>query len=76
MLVWVVISVGAGGTSAVELPESLRIREGLLSACWKVGQGRRRGEITRRCLAALGFGDEHIEVITPSLSLRTRSAMQ
>jgi Polysaccharide pyruvyl transferase len=27
-----------------------------------------RGEITRRCLAALGFGDEHIEVIgCPSL---------
>ncbi|QDP94926.1 polysaccharide pyruvyl transferase family protein [Microlunatus elymi] len=67
----VVVGVGAqAGSGAVELPESERdIATKFLSAVLdksaKVGV---RGEITRRCLASLGFGDEHIEVIgCPSL---------
>lgn len=67
----VVVGVGAqAGVKATELPESVReVTADFLSAVLdrsaKVGV---RGEITRRCLAGLGFGDEHIEVIgCPSL---------
>ena len=67
----VVVGVGAQTRArAVELPESLRgttkdFLSAVLDKSTKVGV---RGEITRCCLAALGFGDEHIEVIgCPSL---------
>ncbi|HEY9290991.1 MAG TPA: polysaccharide pyruvyl transferase family protein [Microlunatus sp.] len=67
----VVVGVGAQtAAGAMELPEAERdVASKFLSAVLdrsaKVGV---RGEITRRCLAALGFGDEHIEVIgCPSL---------
>lgn len=67
----VVVGVGAQASpQAVELPEIVRpetsaFLSAVLDHSAKVGV---RGEITRRCLAALGFGDEHIEVIgCPSL---------
>ncbi|SDS61068.1 polysaccharide pyruvyl transferase family protein [Microlunatus soli] len=67
----VVVGVGAqAATNATVLPQEVReVTADFLSAVLdksaKVGV---RGEITRRCLAKLGFGDEHIEVIgCPSL---------
>ena len=67
----VVVGVGAQATRrAVELPESLQetAKEFLSAVLDKSAKVGVRGEITRRCLAALGFGDEHIEVIgCPSL---------
>jgi hypothetical protein len=67
----VVVGVGAQtAASAVELPEDVRddtaaFLRAVLNRSAKVGV---RGDITRRCLAALGFGDEHVEVIgCPSL---------
>jgi hypothetical protein len=67
----VVAGVGAqAAPDASELPEDLRetvaaFLSAVLDRSAKVGV---RGEITRTCLAALGFGDEHVEVIgCPSL---------
>lgn len=67
----VVVGVGAQARpGAVELPEEVRedsaaFLSAVLDRSAKVGV---RGEITRRCLASLGFGDEHVEVIgCPSL---------
>jgi hypothetical protein len=72
----VVVGVGAQTTpGATELPEYLRetvhdFMSAVLDKSAKVGV---RGEITRRCLASLGFGDEHVEVIgCPSLYLPGR----
>lgn len=67
----VVVGVGAQtAASAVELPEEVRedtaaFVSAVLDRSAKIGV---RGEVTRRCLAALGFGDEHVEIIgCPSL---------
>jgi hypothetical protein len=67
----VIVGVGAQTNSrATELPEEIRgtvsdFVGAVLDKSAKVGV---RGDITRRCLAALGFGDEHVEVIgCPSL---------
>jgi hypothetical protein len=67
----VVVGVGAqAAPHANELPENVRadsadFLSAVLDRSAKIGV---RGEITRRCLAALGFGDEHVEVIgCPSL---------
>jgi hypothetical protein len=67
----VVVGVGAqAAPNAVELPEAMReptkaFLSAVLDKSAKVGV---RGEITRRCLDQLGFGDQHIEVIgCPSL---------
>ncbi|QGN34142.1 polysaccharide pyruvyl transferase family protein [Microlunatus sp. Gsoil 973] len=67
----VVAGVGAQATpNATELPENLQetvaaFLSAVLDKSAKIGV---RGDITRRCLAALGFGDEHVEVIgCPSL---------
>jgi hypothetical protein len=74
----VVVGVGAQtAASAVELPPEVRedtaaFLRAVLDRSAKVGV---RGEVTQRCLAALGFGDEHIEVIgCPSLYSRGRNA--
>ena len=75
----VVVGVGAQTVpSAVELPEEVRevtaaFVSAVLDRSAKVGV---RGEVTQRCLAALGFGDEHVEVIgCPSLFGAGRDAL-
>ncbi len=67
----VVVGVGVqGGPNVTELHERVRgsaraFLTAVLDRSAKVGV---RGEVTRRCLAALGFGDEHVDVIgCPSL---------
>ncbi len=67
----VVVGVGAQTVAkAVELPPEVRedtaaFLRAVLDRSAKVGV---RGEVTQRCLAALGFGDDHVEVIgCPSL---------
>ena len=74
----VVVGVGAQTrASAVELPPEVRedtaaFLRAVLDRSAKVGV---RGEVTQRCLASLGFGDEHVEVIgCPSLFAGGRSA--
>jgi hypothetical protein len=67
----VVVGGGAQTTpSATELPPEVRedtaaFLGAVLDRSARIGV---RGDITRRCLAALGFGDEHVDVIgCPSL---------
>jgi hypothetical protein len=74
-----VVGVGAPTVpSAVELPAEVRefttaFVRAVLERSATIGV---RGEITQRCLAALGFGDEHVDVIgCPSLFGSGRDAV-
>lgn len=74
----VVVGVGAQTTpTATQLPEAVRddtadFLRAVLARSASIGV---RGEITRRCLAALGFGDEHVDLIgCPSLFWPGRAA--